>query len=58
MYGEDGNYDEVCAAVRSRKWKMLCINDSVSIDDFERRKAQLLEAFYAILPEKSKYELY
>ena len=56
MYGEADNYDEVCAAVKSGKWKMLCINDSAEIDDFERRKEQLIQAFEQLLPMKSSFE--
>lgn len=57
MYGEDGNYDAVCDAVTSGRWKMICINDTADIDDFERRKQQLLKAFEQILPCRSQYEL-
>ena len=57
MYGEADNYDRVCEAVGSGQWKMLCINDTEDIDDFDRRKAQLIQAFNGVLPEKSEFEL-
>ena len=43
-YGENGNYDEVCDAVRNGKWKMVCIND-FEVDDFQARKEKLQNAF-------------
>ena len=58
MYGEDGNYDEVTDAVRSSRYKMVCINDTDEIDDFDLRRDQLIKAFEDILPDRSQYELY
>lgn len=43
-------------AVKGQKYKMLCINDSVTGDGFEDIKEQLKAAFETILPEKSAYE--
>lgn len=56
MYGENDNYQEVCQAVASQSWKLLCINDTVEIDDYEIRRKQLLDAFEQILPKKSGFE--
>lgn len=56
MYGEGGNYEQVCEQVSSGKYKMVCINDTADIDDFEKRRDQLLQAFDTLLPEKSEYE--
>ncbi|MBQ3704984.1 MAG: Stealth CR1 domain-containing protein [Clostridia bacterium] len=55
-YGEDNNYDLACKEVREGRWKLLCVNDTEEIDDFEKRRDQLIEAFESLLPEKSKYE--
>jgi hypothetical protein len=43
--------------IRQQKYAMICLNDSPRIRDFEALSAQLREAFEAILPEKSSYEL-
>ena len=57
MYGEGGNYDEVCAAVAEGRRKMICINDSEAVDDFALRKTRLITAFEKLLPEKSEFEI-
>ncbi len=42
--------------IRAQSHKLLCINDSDNIEDFERAKQDIIKAFEAILPEKSKFE--
>jgi hypothetical protein len=43
--------------IRGQKYTMICLNDSPRISDFGALSARLREAFEAILPEKSSYEL-
>jgi hypothetical protein len=35
---------------------MLCVNDSATNFDFEKAKAEIINAFEKILPEKSSFE--
>lgn len=48
--------DEICDVVRNQKSKQICINDGVSIDNFELMQSKLEEAFKQILPNKSSFE--
>ncbi len=58
VYGENNNYEAVCSEIAGGKWKLVCINDNDFdiIDDYERRKEQLIQAFDQILPGKSGFE--
>lgn len=53
----DDTADDICRAVAGRKYRMLCINDSERISDFESLSRRLCEAFRTVLPEKSAYEI-
>lgn len=48
--------DKAAAAVRSRKYKVICINDDGSRIDFLSAKETINGAFASMLPEKSAYE--
>lgn len=39
------------------KCKVICVNDSIDIDNFEETKKEILEIFEEKFPNKSKYEL-
>lgn len=52
----DENQEELCKAIRSRKYKRLCINDDCSEAVFEAVKQQLMDSFEQILPEKCEFE--
>ncbi|MDO5702643.1 MAG: Stealth CR1 domain-containing protein [Lachnospiraceae bacterium] len=50
---------KLCKYVEEGKYPLLCLNDADEIDsqeDFEWAKAQLLQAFDKLLPEKSAFE--
>lgn len=51
------NIAEITECIRHQKYKLICLNDSDFINDFEERRDKLLNAFDEILPEKSKFEL-
>ena len=51
----DMNIDEICAAIKTQKYKEIVLNDAVCTDFGERMK-KIVESFEAILPEKSKFE--
>ena len=45
------------AATRNQKYKLVCINDSVHIRNYDQVMQNLEAAFESILPEKSSFEL-
>lgn len=53
----DGNIELVCEVIRQKKYKMICVNDDVSVENVELMIAQVKEAFDSILPDKSEFEL-
>ena len=48
--------DQLLRAIRSQRYKMICCNDDSALD-FEVQKRALHEAFDAILPKKSGFEI-
>lgn len=53
--GEDNS--KAINVIKSQRIKMICLNDSVEVKDFDQRKDELIKAFNFILPEKSTYEI-
>ena len=49
-------FDQMCEAVRAQKYKLICCNDSVDIDDYDKRKRQINDSFERILGKKSGFE--
>ncbi len=52
----DTTLESICNTIRHGTARMLCINDSEQIADFEALTARLQAAFEELLPEKSSYE--
>ena len=50
------SFYEMCDAIRSQKYAMICFNDSLDLDNFEEYQAEVRKAFQSILPIKSKFE--
>ena len=50
-------FDDAIKAIVNQKYKMICLNDSNNINNFEEKKEKIIEAFNKILPEKSSFEL-
>ncbi len=44
-------------AIEHGTYKMICVNDTIETEDFEKQKQQVLDAFEKWLPEKSSFEL-
>lgn len=44
-------------AIRNQSYKLVCINDSVHIRNYEKVMGELEASFESILPEKSSFEL-
>ena len=53
---DDASLEPICRAVAAGACRMVCLNDSEAIADFERSSRQLQEAFERLLPEKSTFE--
>ena len=53
---KENNFDALCERIKSKKNKMLCINDNSNVSDFEAKKAAVIEAFEKLLPEMSSFE--
>lgn len=56
LYEGEATFNEMCSDIRSRRYQMICFNDSIDIEDFEGKKQQVSSAFHSIFPEKSSYE--
>ncbi len=54
---DDRSIERVCSAVESGSRRMVCLNDSTDIADFDRSQQRLAAAFERLLPRKSAYEL-
>ena len=52
----DSSIGYICHDIEHRRWRMICLNDSDDIADFEAVRRQLNEAFDRLLPQKSTYE--
>ena len=52
-----GIHDEqIHDTLRRQQCKMICINDTDNVGDFEKQKKRIIESFERILPEKSSFE--
>ena len=49
--------DQAIQAIKNQKYKLICINDSEVIDDFEGLKKSIIDSFNNIFPDKSSFEL-
>ena len=53
----DDSLESMCRDIEQQRWRMICLNDSEHISDFDRQCQRLCKAFERILPEKSSYEI-
>ena len=51
------NADKVCEYIRSQKYELICVNDDADEESFPIIAGKLQDAFEAILPNKSSFEL-
>lgn len=49
--------DEAIHYLRNQKGKVVCLNDTENVDDFELRQKKILEEFEKLMPEKSAFEI-
>ncbi len=52
-----GDMDAILEAMRKRKYKLVCLNDSDAIQDMDERRERLTRTFEELFPEKSGFEL-
>lgn len=53
---DDASLDFVCRTVAAGDRRMVCLNDSCEIADFDRSRRRLAEAFERLLPTPSSFE--
>ena len=53
---DDNNVSEIVSCIRQQKKRMICLNDSEHISNFEETKSRIMEAFEMILPDKCGFE--
>ena len=54
---DDHNVSEIVSCIRQQKRRMVCLNDSEQISNFEETKNRIMDAFEMILPGKCSFEL-
>lgn len=54
---DDDNIPQITQIIQKQMKKMICLNDSDDIDNFDRCKADIIKSFDLLLPEKSQFEL-
>jgi hypothetical protein len=52
----DQNNQELIDTIKNQKSKMICVNDSIALNDFEQVKTDINTGFEFILNEKSSFE--
>ena len=57
FFMDDDSLNCLCEVLRGQQCKMICINDSSNIRDFERCRDSVKAAFEQILPQKSSFEI-
>lgn len=57
FYLQDENVDAVMRCISKQEAKLICLNDSKDIRDFEKQKKKICSAFETIFPQKSSFEL-
>lgn len=53
---EDDVVDRMCYSIRNKTYKMICVNDSISVDSVDDIMLKVQNAFDEILPDKSEFE--
>ena len=52
----DRSIESVCRDIEMQRWRMMCLNDSEEIADFDAVRRRLDAAFARLLPNPSSYE--
>ena len=54
---DDALLPELCDVIERQSYKMICINDSQNIHDFEKCRDGVISSFQKILSNKSHFEI-
>ena len=57
QFNMGSNPREAINALKKQKYKILCLNDSELVNNFNEIKQELITAFDRLFPDKSKFEL-
>lgn len=57
FYSLSDNNKKIIDVIKNKKYKVVCLNDSSNIKNFEKVKKELNQAFEVIYSEKSSFEL-
>ena len=57
FYVVDDYNKDLLDTIKKQKYKMICINDSIELKEFEEVKKDVIDSFETILNEKSSFEL-
>lgn len=57
VYEGKKDYQIICQDIKKQKYKMICFNDSVQIEDPQKLADELKTTFEHILPRKSEFEI-
>ncbi len=57
LFSLEKSAQEACNEIKRHKYKLICINDSEKIENFEKVKCMVQEAFKEQYPRRSSYEL-
>ena len=56
VLGKENNDEKVCAAIKQKKYKMICIGEGDEIYDTELTNKKIIESFKTVLPRVSTFE--
>lgn len=57
FFMNDSSLENLCSIIGNQTCKMICINDSKDIQNFERCRDRVIESFSKILPQKCSFEI-
>lgn len=56
FYEITDNNDNIINDIKSQKFKIVCLNDGININNFEKTKYEINEALSFVLPNKCSFE--
>lgn len=56
LYSISDNTSDICNAIKTKKYKLMCLNDSNNISNFEKTKNEINVALNDLYPDKSSFE--
>lgn len=56
-YAVSKEMDRICKDIEKQRYKMICINDDCTQEEYTQMKERIIDSFQKILPEKSSFEI-